>query len=239
MGSKVFSRIEPYLRSSTVTQNAVTADSSEHNEAAIQNTSSHYIHGDVLTQNRTIKKDIYIPEKTTGTISVYTASPSTIIELVSPNGTIIPATKPALDKTMFSGASLYTFDLKEFLPGTWTVQMEATKADDAYLLASTFNEKDIYSLEMDGTGKAEQTDFTIRTPKQAGTTTSFSTKFIDKDGTELKQNVLPQTTNGTDFSAKLPKVPKPGVYNMTIDITTKYPNGQEAIRSLVRSIYIE
>ncbi|MGM9987713.1 MAG: esterase/lipase family protein [Bacillaceae bacterium] len=239
MGSKVFSRIEPYLRSSIVTaQIGATADFIEQNEAAIQTTSSHYIHGDALIQNQIVKKDIYIPEKTTGTISVYTASPSTVVDLVSPNGTIIPASKPTVDQIMFSGASLHTFDLTDFQPGKWNVRMKATNTNDAYLLISTFNEKEKYSLKMAGKGKAEQTSFRIGTPKRAGTS-NLSVKFIGKDGTKLKQTNVPQTTNGTDFVTKLPKVPKPGVYNMTVDIKTEYPDGNESIRTLVRSIYIE
>ena len=238
MGSKVFSRIEPYLRSSAVTTNAVTTDLFEQKEEAIQNTPSHYIHGDALTQNRLVQKEIYIPEKTTGTISIYTASPSTVVELVSPDGTIIPALKPTVDQMMFSGANLYTFNVKDFSPGTWTVQMKAKEANDAYLLASTFNEENVYKLNMAGTGKAEQTGFTIHTPKNANTS-NMSVKVIDKDGVELKQNILPKTTIGADVAATLPKVPKPGVYNMTIDITTKHPNGKESIRTLVRSVYID
>ena len=238
LGSKVFSRIEPYLRSSTVSQTAVSKDSFKQTEEAIKSTSSNYIHGNTLTQNKTIKDHIYIPEDTTGTISIYTASPSTIVELVSPDGTVIPASKPTMDQMIFSGASLYTFDQKDFAKGLWTVQMRATDPNDAYLLASTFDEKDTYSLNMPGTGKADQTTFTINTPKQHGTT-SLSFKFIDKNGDELKQNVLPTTTNGNDFSAKLPKVTQPGVYNMTVDIKTKHSDGHESVRTMVRSIYID
>jgi pimeloyl-ACP methyl ester carboxylesterase len=238
MGSKVFSRIEPYLRTATVTQTKTTTNLPNQYESAIQNTSSHYIHGDALAQNQLVKKEIYIPEKTTGTISIYTANPSTVVELVSPDGTIIPASKPTVDQILFSGASLYTFNNKEFTPGSWIVQIQAKEADDAYLLASTFDEKDVYKLEMPGTGKAEQTGFTIHTPKNAKTS-SMTIKLIDKDGAELTHNISPKTTNGAVFSATLPKIPKSGVYNMTIDITTKHPNGEESIRTLVRSVYID
>ena len=240
MGSKVFSRLEPYLRYSTVSsQSGATADSTDRNAEAIESTSSHYIHGDALIQNRTVKKDIYLLEKTIGTVSVYTASPSTVVELVSPDGTVIQATKPAVDQTMFSGASLYSFDVTDFSAGTWTVQMKATDPDDAYLLVSAFDEEKAFSLKMAGTGKAEQTAFTVRTPKQAGTT-SLSIKYIDKDGNEVKQGSgVYKTASGTDFVATLPKVPKAGVYNMTVDMETEHPNGQKSIRTLVRSVYIE
>ena len=240
IGSKVFSRLEPYLRYSTVSsQIGATADSTDRNAEAIESTSSHYIHGDALIQNQTVKKDIYLPEKTTGTISVYTASPSTVVELVSPKGTVIQASKPAVDQTMFTGASLYSFDVTDFAAGTWTVQMKATESDDAYLLVSAFDEEKTFSLKMAGTGKAEQTAFTILTPKHAGAI-SLSIKYIDKDGVELKQGSgVYKTASGTDFVATLPKVPKPGVYNMTVDIETEHLNGQKSVRTLVRSVYIE
>ncbi|MGN1401266.1 MAG: esterase/lipase family protein [Bacillus sp. (in: firmicutes)] len=237
-GSKVFSRIEPYLRSASISQITSASDTSMQAEEVIRSTSSHYIHGDSLAQHSFLKQDIYIPEKTTGTITVYTASPSTTIELVAPDGTTIAAGQPKPDHMIFSGAYTYTFSMPDFSPGTWTVRMKATDADDAYLLAASFNEKNSYKLEMPGTGKAGQTGFTIRTPKQAGST-SFSIKIIDSDGNELKQNIQPATSNGTDFTATLPNVSKPGVYNVTIDVITKHSSGEETKRTMVRSIYLE
>ena len=238
MGSKVFSRMEPYLRTSTVTSSAAASNTFIQNEENIESSSSQYIHGDKLIQNQTIKKDIYIPEKTTGSISIYTASSSTIVELISPDGVVIKAKKPSTDHLIFSGASLYSFNLSEFTPGNWTVRMKATKEKDAYLLASSFNDQEVLKMKMPGRGKSAQTDFTIKTPNQAGTS-SFSIKLVDKDGKTVNQNILPQTKNGIDFTAKVPKVEKTGVYNMTVDVKTKHPNGNESIRTLVRSIYIE
>lgn len=238
LGSKVFSRMEPYLRTSSVAQTSLSADSLQQTEAVIKSSSSRYIQGGSLSQGKFNKQEIYVPEKTTGTLTVYTASPSTIVELVSPDGTITPASKPDVDQTIFSGANLYAFDLPDFVPGTWTVQMKATDSNDAYLLASTFNDEEVYGLEMAGIGKAAQTDFTIRTPKQKGTS-SFSIKFIDSDGNQLKHNIQPKAVSGSTYTAKLPKVTKPGVYNMTVDIKTKHPNGKESVRTLVRSVYIE
>jgi len=118
--------MEPYLRTSSVAQTSSSADSLQQTEAVIKSSSSRYIQGGSLSQGKFNKQEIYVPEKTTGTLTVYTASPSTIVELVSPDGTITPASKPDVDQTIFSGANLYAFDLPDFVPGTWTVQMKAT-----------------------------------------------------------------------------------------------------------------
>lgn len=91
---------------------------------------------------------------------------------------------------------------------------------------------------MAGKGKAGETSFTLKTPQKDGIT-SLSFKFKDPDGNELKQTIMPKTTNKAEFTSKLPNVSKPGVYNMTVDVITKHPNGKASVRTLVRSVYIE
>lgn len=237
-GSKVFSRIEPYLRSATVSQLSTNNETSSQTDAAIHSESSNYITGGKLSDNQITKKEIYVPAKTNGTISVYTASNDTTVELVAPDGTIMKATGPVKDEMILSGANVYTFQPDELVEGSWTVQMKAANDKDAYLLVSSFDEPGKLELDMAGKGKADQTSFTLKTPKQAGTT-KLSFKFKDPNGKELKQTINPKSTNGTKFTSKLPKVSKPGVYNMTVDMKTKHPNGKESIRTLVRSVYIE
>ncbi|MGE7926132.1 lipase family alpha/beta hydrolase [Lysinibacillus xylanilyticus] len=269
-GSKVFSRIEPYLRSTAVSQLSDNTEALNQTDTVIQSESSNYINGDMLSDsqlsdniealNQTdtdiqsesssyinggmlsdsqfTKNEIYVPATTRGTIFVYTASNDTTVELVAPDGTIMTASGPIKDDTIISGASLYSFQLDEFIEGSWTVQMKATNAKDAYLLVSSFDEPEKIVLNMAGKGKADQTSFTLKAPKQDGTT-RLSFKFRDPEGNELKQSIIPNTTNGAEFTSKLPKVSKPGVYNMTVDMTTKHPNGKESVRTLVRSVYIE
>ncbi|MFJ7887139.1 esterase/lipase family protein [Lysinibacillus xylanilyticus] len=237
-GSKVFSRIEPYLRSTAVSQLSDNIEALNQTDTIIQSESSSYINGGMLSDSQFTKNEIYVPAKTSGTIFVYTASNDTTVELVAPDGTIMTASGPIKDDTIISGASLYSFQLDEFIEGSWTVQMKATNAKDAYLLVSSFDESEKIELNMAGKGKADQTSFILKAPKQAGTT-SLSFKFKDPDGNELKQSIIPNTTNGAEFTSKLPKVSKPGVYNMTVDMTTKHPNGKESVRTLVRSVYIE
>ena len=237
-GSKVFSRIEPYLRSATVSQLSTNNETSSQTDTAIHSESSNYITGGKLSDNQITKKEIYVPAKTNGTISVYTASNDTTVELVAPDGTIMKATGPVKDEMILSGASVYTFQPDELDEGSWTIQMKAANEKDAYLLVSSFDEPGKLELNMAGKGKADQTSFTLKTPKQTGTT-NLSFKFKDPDGNELKQSIVPKITNGNEFTSKLPNVSKPGVYNMTVDMTTKHPNGKKSIRTLVRSVYIE
>ena len=264
LGSKVFSRLEPYLRSVTVSQlsanplafnqtdpaNQLSAELEATNQTqtdpVIESESSSYITGGNLSHSQFTKKEIYVPAKTSGTISVYTASDDTIVELVAPDGSVMKATSPMKDDTILSGARLYSFQLSEFDEGSWIVQMKAAhpknanakNGKDAYLLVSSFDETEKLELQMAGMGKADQTSFTLKTPKQAGTT-RLSFKFKDPDGNELKQMVAPKANSRAEFTSKLPNVSKPGVYNMTVDMITKHPNGKESVRTIVRSVYIE
>ena len=148
------------------------------------------------------------------------------------------ALEPIKDDSIFTDASLYTFESDKFVEGSWVVQMKAASAKDAFLLVSSMDETEKLELEMAGMGKDDQTSFTLKTPKQDGIT-SLSIKIKDPDGNELKQTVMPKTTNEAEFTSKLPNVTKPGVYNITIDVITKYPNGKASVRTLVRSVYIE
>ncbi len=237
-GSKVFSRIEPYLRNATVSQLSAHNEEFIPTNKATHSESSSYITGGELSLNELTKKEIYVPEKTSGTISIFTASDDTTIELVAPDGTTMKASGPIKDDSVVSGASLYSFQVDEFAEGSWTVQMNAGKENDAYLLVSTFDESEKVELNMAGLGKAGDTSFTLKTPKQEGIT-SVSVKIKDPDGNELKQTILPKAINKAEFTSKLPNVSKPGVYNMTFDVITKHPNGKASVRTLVQSVYIE
>lgn len=238
LGSKVFSRLEPYLRSATVSQMSTNTESLNQTDSIIESESSNYITGGKLSHNQYTKKEIYVSNKTSGTISVYTASDDTTVELVAPDGTIKKASVPMKDNTIVSGASLYSFQVDDLVEGSWTVQMKAANTNDGYLLISSFDEPEKVELQMAGKGKAGETSFTLKTPQQDGIT-SFSIKIKDPDGNELKQAIMPKRTNKAEFTSKLPNVSKPGVYNMTVDVITKYPNGKASVRTLVRSVYIE
>ncbi len=240
-GSKVFSRIEPYLRNASVSQlSAQTEDLEATNvaDSVIHSESSNYITGGNLSQSEVTEKEIYVPAKTSGTISIFTASDDTTVELISPDGTIMKASDPVKDDSIVAGASLYSFQLDEFAEGSWTVKMKAANEKDAYFLVSSFDESEKVELDMAGMGKAGDTSFTLKTPKREGIT-SLSIKIKDPDGNELKQTIMPKTANKGEFTSKLPNVSKPGVYNMTVDVITKHPNGKASVRTLVRSVYIE
>ena len=242
MGSKVFSRIEPYLRSVTVSEVIATGDvteASSKEDNVIHTESSNYITGGELSVSEVTSQEIYIPTKTSGTISVYTASDATSVELVSPNGTVLKATAPIKDHEMLPGASLYSFQVDELSEGSWTVQMKAADANDAYLLVSSFDEEAKVELEMAGMGKADETTFTLKTPQQQDGITSYSFKFKGPNGDELKQTITSKLANKGQYTGKLPKFSTPGLYNMTVDVVTKYPNGKASVRTIVRSVYID
>ena len=94
-------------------------------------------------------------------------------------------------------------------------------------------------LEMAGMGKADETTFTLKTPQQQDGITSYSFKFKGPNGDELKQTIMSKLANKGQYTGKLPKFSTPGLYNMTVDVVTKYPNGKASVRTIVRSIYID
>ena len=239
LGSKVFSRIESYLRNNTVSDvSASNVGEFVQTNPVIHSESSSYITGGELSDSQFTEKEIYIPTQTSGTISILTASDDTTVELVAPDGTTMKATGPVKDDAILTGASMYAFQLDEMAEGSWTVKMKAGNAQDAYLLVSSFDESEKVELEMAGMGKVGDTSFTLKTPNKDGIT-SYSVKIKDPDGNEVKPMTLPKLGNKFGFTSKMPNVTKPGVYNMTIDVITKYPNGKASVRTIVRSVYME
>ena len=245
VGSKVFSRIEPYLRNNTVTNSVASAyfeddvTVSSAQASTITSTSSNYMTGGSLTLNTVVAKEIYVPSQTAATISVLTANPSTSIELVSPKGIVTKAETAVKDDSILTGASVFNFQVDEMEEGTWTVNMKAAVEEDAYLLVASFEDASSVSLQMANEGTLANTPFTLTIPNNELGVTSYSIKMMDADGNEVKQTILPKFGNKVGLSGKLPTVTKPGVYNITMDIITKYPNGKASVRTVVRSINIQ
>jgi triacylglycerol esterase/lipase EstA (alpha/beta hydrolase family) len=245
VGSKVFSRIESYLRNSTVTA-SVAATNYEEDLAAtslespvLTTDSSNYITGGNLSATTTTEKEIYVPATTSGTISVLTASDASVVEVVSPSGVVTKATTTVKDDTILTGANVYSVQLPTMEEGTWTVKMKATTEQDAYLLIASFDESSNITLQMANEGTLNNTPFTLTVPTSSEGVTSYSVKMVDANGKEVKQTVLPKFSNKEGLNTKLPTVTEPGVYNVTMDVMTKYPNGKVAVRTIVRSIHIQ
>ncbi len=245
VGTAVFSRIEPYLRTASVAGTSNVLNSSEADEL-IKTAASHYIHGGELVQNDWVKHSFSVGNSTAGNITVLTASESVEVEVISPSGMVSPGksiTKSILDEAaIFPGATSHTFSLPNMETGEWTIRMKTSANDDAYLLAAQYKDSDSIILEMPGMVKEKDAQFTLKMPLganiQLGKAT-FTIHLVDEDGNEISKPTSINNINSNFFSGILPEVPQSGVYNMTIDIEGKSSTGIDFNKTIVRSVYIE
>ena len=244
LGTAVFSRIEPYLRTASVAGVSNTINDSATDEM-IKTAVSQYIHGGALVQNDWVEQSFSVGNSTAGNITILTASESVEVEVISPTGIVSPSksvTKPILDEaTIFQGATTHTFSLSNMEAGEWTVRMKTSAEDDAYLLAAQYNDSDSIILEMPGMVKEKDAQFTLKMPLNANvqsSKTTFTIHLVDGDGNEISKSTFINSINSNSFSGVLPEVPQSGVYNLTIDIEGKSTTGMDFNKTIVRSVYI-
>jgi len=244
LGTAVFSRIEPYLRTASVAGVSNTINDSVTDEM-IKTAVSQYIHGGALVQNDWVEQSFSVGNSTAGNITVLTASESVEIEVISPTGIVSlgkSVTKPILDEaTIFQGATSHTFSLSNMEAGEWTVRMKTSAEDDAYLLAAQYNDSDSIILEMPGMVKEKDAQFTLKMPLNANvqsSKTTFTIHLVDRDGNEISKSTFINSINSNIFLGVLPEVPQSGVYNLTIDIEGESNTGMDFNKTIVRSVFI-
>lgn len=246
LGSRVFSRIEPVLRTSTFTATAtpVTMMAASENQT-IESANNQVIFGGPLTKNRTSGKSFAIDRKTNATLSVLTATAHTKVQLISPSGKIYTKKNSKVvttrDQDAFRGAYVQTFHLKGIEAGKWHVQLKNSTQKDAFLLVGTFADKAPFSLEMAGKTKQNKAKFYMKQEKNnqaLNQAVDVTVRVVDAKGTLVSETKQIRKVNANTLEGLLPQVAKSGVYNVTIDIKGKI-NGKDFTRTLVRSIYIE
>ncbi len=84
----MFSRIEPYLRTSNVAVPALVASSTSSNEniEQLNTTSNQNILGGELPQNQWIEQTVTVDKKSEGIVSILTASSNVEVQMISPKG---------------------------------------------------------------------------------------------------------------------------------------------------------
>lgn len=244
-GTKVFSRIEPYLRSSSVASVANSLSDSVSDETITTGTSQ-YVHGGPLVQNDWVEHSFSVGDSNTGNITILTASKTAKVEIVSPSGVISPAKtvkQSNLDEaTIFSGATAHTLSLSNMETGKWTVRMKTPMKNDAYLLTTQYSDSKPFVLEMKGKIKEKGQHFKVKTPANTSilsNETNVSVHLVDDKGNEIGKRAKVMDESSNSFSGVLPEVPQSGVYNMTIDIVGKSSSGELFNKTIVRSVYIE
>ncbi|MGE6376732.1 lipase family alpha/beta hydrolase [Peribacillus muralis] len=249
MGSAVFSRIEPYLRSATVAlvpdmdiQSKLQAE-----DNIITSALSQTVHGGYLQQNAWKEQSFRVDDEAVpGTIAIYTASKDVEIEVVSPSNkrySLSPVTSAVKNEmSFFNGATIQTLYKSKLEMGTWKVRMKTKALNDAYMLLAQFDEQEPIKLSMPGKVKQKDAEFSIKKPlkgKKEPALTTFKVHLIDEFGKEITPATSMHIKDNENFSGTLPEVPRTGVYNVTIDVKEKNANGTERIRTLIRSVYIE
>lgn len=248
IGSAVFSRIEPYLRSDSIAgvPSLNTNSTLQVQDEIIKTDISQTVHGGMLQQHAWIEQTFNVNESTSGNVTIYTASDDVEVELISPSDqTYLPSLQVNSTEnksSFFSGATIQTFKRNSLEVGNWKVRMKTKSPKDAFLLTAQFNERDPITLSMSGKVKQKDAKFLIKTPmknKYKSTSTTFTVHLIDEDGNEIAKNSSIKEIDTENFSGAFPEVPKSGVYNITIDVKEKNIDGTERTRTLIRSVYIE
>lgn len=248
IGSAVFSRIEPYLRSTSIAGiPGLNVNYKENVEDDVITTAlSQTVLGDVLQQNVWNEQSFHVNEAAPSDITIYTATNDVEVELISPsNKKYRPSLKVQSAKnqtSFFNGATIQTFNRNKLEIGDWRVRMKTKSPKDAYLFTAQFNEKNPIILSMAGKVKQKDAKFIIKNPindKKRPISTTFLVHLIDESGKEISEKSTIQEMDTENFSGTLPEVPKSGVYNVTIDVKEKSVNGPERTRTLIRSVYIE
>ncbi|MDR0269917.1 hypothetical protein [Paenibacillus sp.] len=244
MGSAVFSRIEPYLRTASTEGATTTINQSMNLDETLK--SSELIHGGTLDPNDWVEESFNVDEATKGNIVLYTATDDGEAELISPTGQVYTASfltpSDQGETSLFPSASIQAFELEKMEPGKWTVKMKTKAEKDAYLLISQFDDTEPIELDMPEKAKQEDTNFKIKASKQNKMQESNITLEIhvmDEKGNLVAQSTSKEKLKSASLSGELPDVPKSGVYNVSIDVTGERSDGTTFQRSLVQSIYIE
>ncbi|GAA1385820.1 hypothetical protein GCM10009597_47730 [Peribacillus frigoritolerans] len=248
VGSAVFSRIEPYLKStSTAGIPAYHVNYKERVEDDVITTAlAQTVLGDVLKQNVWVEQSFHVNEAAPGNISIYTASNDVEVELISPsNKKYSPSLKVHSAKnetSFFNGATIQSFYRNNLEIGDWKVRMKTKSPKDAFLFTAQFNEKNPITISMAGKVKQKDAKFLIKNPmndKKRPISTTFLVHLIDETGNEISEKNSIKAMDTENFTGTLPEVPKSGVYNLTIDVKEKNVDGTERTRTLIRSVYIE
>ncbi|SDY13934.1 triacylglycerol lipase [Thermoactinomyces sp. DSM 45892] len=244
IGSRVFPRIEPYLRTSTFSVTKPAVNISNNNEIEkIESANNQVIVGGPLTQNSVSEKSFDVDRLTNATLSVLTATNKTEVKLISPSGKVFSKENSKVitskDQDAFRGAYVQTFQLKGMEVGKWKVQFKNVKQEDAYLFIGTFDEKTPFSLAMPGKVKQDKANFFMkRENDDLNKEVEMMIRVVDEKGKLISETKQTRKLTNDSLEGWLPKVPTSGTYNVTIDLKGTN-NGHEYTRTLVRSVYID
>ncbi|PFN01803.1 lipase family alpha/beta hydrolase [Bacillus cereus] len=246
-GSAVFSRIEPYLRTSTVTFDPLyTLSSNREFVDNLNTTSNQTILGGELEPNKWIDQSIAVDTKTEGVVSVLTASSEVKIQLISPSGKVYTNKDSKFtvgdETSYFKGASIRTFKINKMETGEWHVKLMTAHTKDAYMIVTDYKQAAPFTLKMPGKIKDGKVEFQLKqSTKELGKqeNLSFTVRIVDREGNLVSQSNQLQRLDEAAFTGLLNHIKKSDVYNVTIDIKGINSEGKAYNRTIVRSVYIK
>ncbi|PEA78502.1 hypothetical protein COM25_06820 [Bacillus wiedmannii] len=247
-GSAVFSRIEPYLRTSNVAVPALVASSTSSNEniEQLNTTSNQNILGGELPQNQWIEQTVTVDKKTEGIVSILTASSDVEVQMMSPKGKMYTNKDSVITtgegESFFGGATIRTFKFDKMDVGEWKVKMMAKQSEDAFLIVSDYNSGAPFVLQMPTKVKVNKSEYKLKkspvAPEMKGDL-SITVRVVNKEGKLVSEYNELQKSNNNTFTGALKDIKQPGVYNVTMDIKGTNKEGQPYNRTIVKSVYVE
>ncbi|MGE7602932.1 esterase/lipase family protein [Peribacillus sp. NPDC097675] len=246
-GSAVFSRIEPYLRSSSTAGVASLSEQPAEEEENISTTHNQIIHGGSLETNKWIEQSFSLNEATAdGEVTIYTATADVETEMISPSGIVYSqshVSQASKGETSFlGGAYVHTLKQSNMEAGNWVIRMKTNAKKDAYLLTAKIDDKEPLILEMPGKVKQKDAQFVLKSTAKSSLVTdllTFDIHLTNEHGADIKNTGSISKFNSDTYFGDLPDVPESGIYNLTIDVKGKNTTGHAVNRTIVRSIYIE
>ncbi|MED1606740.1 hypothetical protein P4U90_15550 [Cytobacillus kochii] len=236
MGSAVFSRIEPYLRTSSVA--GLKTDDVKSSDTFMSEDISSYTHGGEWQGNAPYKQSFHVDEQLKN-IQIWTSTKDVKVRLISPTGKEYQsyASSPK-SAEIFNGAAAHSFTGIISETGRWQVRLTSNKKDNAYVMNVTHEGKNNLELKMNPLFSKDPVAFSLQSNNNIQSIT-MNTKLVDKNGNTVVAPLDVQNTsrNGSigQFNAKLSS----GVYNMTIDIKGKTLQGAPYERTVIRSFYVQ
>ncbi|MEX3713292.1 alpha/beta fold hydrolase [Cytobacillus horneckiae] len=240
MGSAVFSRIEPQLRTASIAGVSMKSKAAIDKEQVISTEESYYVHGGQLLQNQTVSNRFFVNDETLEHVNVLTASANDHIKMISPSGKVYQsiADISGEETSFFNGAAIHSFKNINTEQGEWQIDMNTNEQQNAYLLTVQYSEHSPIKMDMVGMAKGNSAAFSI-TASQTLKNLSFDIHLTDESGKVYSTPSSIQEVNQAHFIGQLPAVSNSGVYNVTIDIKGQTNKGAPFNRTIIRSVYIE
>lgn len=237
MGSKVFSRIEPYLRQATVSSNYQPLEQANVLETSPAN-GQQIILGGPLQANTLNEKFFSLNQKTNANFTVLTANKNAIVTMISPTGKVIKSKQIVKEEnsSFFKGAISHQFNIANATKGTWKINIKSNSTD-AFLFVGSMEMPAPIQMVIPTKMKQKSDKIQINKSKmEAAPNLTFKMRVVDQNGTLIYES---RTMNEASFTGQLPSVPVSDTYNMTIDIAGRDSKGNSINRTIVQSIFIE